>query len=66
MTSNLDIYRAAKLVIEQHSGQAALLAASRVDEFLDEGDVEGATVWGAIVRAIEELQRGRRTGEAMN
>jgi hypothetical protein len=28
--------------------------------------IEGAAVWRTIVKAIEELQRGREPGEAVN
>jgi len=31
-----------------------------------EGDVEGAAVWRQITAAVEELQRERRQGEAVN
>ena len=32
----------------------------KADAMLDEGDLDGQRVWKAIVRAIEELQRGER------
>ena len=38
MTSDLDIYRAAKLLIDKHGEEAALYAAGRADQLLDEGD----------------------------
>jgi len=44
-----DIYRAAKLLIDQHGDDAPLQAAGRADELLDEGDVDGAAVWRQIV-----------------
>jgi hypothetical protein len=53
-------------VIGQHGEEAALRAAQRADELLDEGDVDGATVWRRILEAIDELRRGRREGEALN
>jgi hypothetical protein len=31
-----------------------------------ESDVEGAAVWRQITAAVEELQRERRPGEAVN
>jgi hypothetical protein len=34
-----DIFRAAKLLIDQHGEDAALRAAQRADELLEEGDV---------------------------
>jgi hypothetical protein len=66
MIADLDIWRAAKLLIDQHSDEAALYAAGRADLLLEEGDVTGAAVWRAIVAAIEELQRERGPGEAVN
>jgi len=39
-----DILRAAKLLIDQHGEDAALRAAQRADELLEEGDVEGNSV----------------------
>ena len=66
MIPELDIYRAAKLLIDQHGEDAPIRAAERADELLDDGDTEGALVWRAIVRAIEELQRERRLGELLN
>jgi hypothetical protein len=47
---DLDIYRAAKLLIDQHGPDARLNAAGRADLLLEEGDTEGAAVWRAIIR----------------
>jgi hypothetical protein len=66
MIDDPDIYRAAKLVIDQHGDQAGDFAASRADQLLDDGDTEGSAVWRRILEAIEELQRGRREGQAVN
>ena len=66
MTDAIDIYRAAKLVIDRHGGEAALNAAARTAVLAGEGDVEGAAVWRQIAAAVEELQRERRPGEAVN
>jgi hypothetical protein len=63
---NVDIWWAVKLLIEQHGPDAALRAAERIDKLADEGDTAGAIIWRAILRAIEELQRGRREGESLN
>jgi len=40
----LDIYRAAKLLIDQHGQEAPIRAAERADELLEAGDTEGALV----------------------
>ena len=66
MIPDLDIYRAAKLLIDQHGEDAPIRAADRADELLEAGDIEGATIWRSILAAIEELQRGRLDGESVN
>ena len=66
MIDSPDIYRAAKLVIDQHGDGAALHAAQRADELLADGDPEGSAVWRHILAAIEELRRGRWPGEREN
>ncbi len=57
MTSELDIYRSARLLIDRHGEDAGLEAAMRADKFLAVGDMEGAATWRRIVKAVEELQR---------
>jgi hypothetical protein len=64
VTDIIDIYRAAKLVIDRHG--EALYAAARTAVLGGEGDVEGAAVWRQITAAVEELQRERRPDEAVN
>ena len=54
--SDLDIYRAANLLIRQHSQEAEIEAARKIDLMLDRGDTEGQHVWRRIKRAIVELQ----------
>jgi hypothetical protein len=66
VTDIIDIYRAAKLVIDRHGEDAALYAAARTAVLAGEGDDEGAAVWRQITAAVEELQRERRLGEAVN
>ncbi len=67
MTSEIDIYRSAKPLIDQHGDEAPIHAAMRADELLDAGDLDGAAVWRRIIRAIEELQRtDPGEGEAVN
>jgi hypothetical protein len=53
--SDLDIWRSAKLYVEQHGDTAAIHAAMRADAMLDEGDLDGYAVWKRIVRAVREL-----------
>jgi hypothetical protein len=61
-----DIFRAAKLLIDQRGPEAGDVAAGRADVLLEEGDLDGAAIWRQILEAIEELTRGRREGEAVN
>jgi hypothetical protein len=59
---DLDIYRAAKLLVDQHGEDASLRAAERADALLD-GDVEVSAVWRAILVANPvEQHRSRRCG----
>ena len=57
MTSDLDIYRSANLLVKHHGEDAPIEAAMRADAMLDKGDVDGYAVWRRILRAVEELQR---------
>jgi len=59
MTFDADIYRAAELVIERYSADAAWWASQRVSQFLVEGDAAGVALWMTIQEAIEDLQRRR-------
>lgn len=45
MTDDRDIYRAAKLVIDQHGGDAADFAMKRSEQLFDNDDAEGAATW---------------------
>jgi hypothetical protein len=54
--SELDIYRAANLLIDRHGGDALIEAAKMLDRMLELGDPEGRQVWRRIKRAIEQLQ----------
>ncbi len=64
MTSDLDIYRSANELIEQHGEDAPIHAAMRADELMETGDMEGRAVWIWIVKAIEELLSEERPGDA--
>jgi hypothetical protein len=56
MGSDLDIWRAAELLIRQHGSGADLVAAKRADLMLDRGDEDGRLLWDRIRQAIEALQ----------
>ncbi len=65
MTPDLDIYRAANLLVKQHGKDAPIHAAMRADAMLEAGDLDGYAVWKRIVKAVEELQgTGPKSGEA--
>ena len=59
MTDEADIWRAAKLLVDQHGAEAPIHAAMRADELLAEGDVEGQLVWKLILNAAHDLLRAR-------
>jgi hypothetical protein len=56
MIPDIDIYRSAKLLIDQHGEEAAIFAGMQADECLEKGDLDGKVVWLAVIKAIEELQ----------
>ena len=67
VVADVDVWRAATILIKSHGEGAALVAAQRADELLAEGDVEGEIVFKMIAEAIRELQRAKRTdGERAN
>ena len=59
MTYDLDIYRSAKLLVDQHGEDAPIFAAMKADKCSEKGDMKGRRVWLRVIRAIEELQRAQ-------
>jgi hypothetical protein len=57
MTTDRDIYRSAKLLIDQYGDGASLHAANRADEMLDKGDLDGQGTWLRIYAAVTEMLR---------
>ena len=55
MPSELDIYRSAKLLINQHGEDAPIFAAMQADKCLEGGDLDGKAVWMGVIRAIKGL-----------
>ena len=56
MTTDIDIYRTANLLIKQRGTlEAEIEAAQRADELLAAGDMEGKGVWLRVVDAVREL-----------
>ncbi len=56
MVPEIDIWRAANLLIRRHGANAELEAAKRADLMLDRGDDDGRLLWARIRRATETLQ----------
>ncbi len=57
MISDLDIYRAANLLVKHHGQDAQIHSIKRASAMLDKGDLGAYAVWKRILRAVEELQR---------
>ncbi len=67
MTSDLDLYHSAQVLVKQHGADAPVHAATRADELLEAGDLNGCAVWKRILRAVEELQGAvPKPGEAVH
>jgi hypothetical protein len=67
VTSDLDIWRSANLLVKQHGPDAPVHAAMRADAALEGGDLDGLRVWKRILRAVEELQGTKpKSGEAVH
>ena len=59
----IDIWRAAKILVDEFGDQAAGRAAARALELKSNGDVEGEELWGRVMDAILELRRTIRKPE---
>jgi len=57
MIDDLDIFRAANILVKRHGAGATLVAARRAEELLAEGDLDGHAIWKRIVAAVNELTR---------
>ncbi|MDP6643022.1 MAG: hypothetical protein QGF16_02980 [Rhodospirillales bacterium] len=55
MTSDIDIYRTANILIKWHGEDAPIQAAMKADAMLEAGDIEGQAVWKRILAAVDEL-----------
>ena len=56
MVPEIDIWRAANLLLKQHGPDAEIVATQRADEMLDRGELEGQRVWLRIRRAVAVWQ----------
>ena len=67
MIDDLDILRAANLLLKRYGSEAAIEAAQRADELFADGDSEGYAIWKRILDAVAELTRTTLTeGERVN
>jgi hypothetical protein len=57
LASESEVLRLAREMIRQHGLQAAVRAAERVNDRIDDGDWRGRDVWARVVHAIHEMQR---------
>ena len=60
MIDDVEIFRAANLLIKQHGDDAPIRAAQRADKMLEDGDLDGQVVWKRILAAVEELSAKER------
>jgi hypothetical protein len=51
----IDIWRAAQLMLKRYANKAEAASIARADELEAAGDHEGAAVWRRITRAVTEL-----------
>ncbi len=64
MTSNFDIYRSAKVLIDQHGEGAQVEAEKRAENLEANGAAVGAAVWKRILSAVQEMQRTEPPADA--
>jgi len=54
---DLNIYRSAQLIVDQHGDEAQIFAAMQADNKLERGDMEGMAAWHRILAAVRVLVR---------
>ena len=62
----IDLCRAAAAMIQTPGANAAVEAAMRSDELLDQGAVEGSRVWRKIAGIINQLEAVKPDGAALH
>jgi hypothetical protein len=55
----IDVWRSARLLINEHGEGAEFVAAQRADQMIARGNPEGEAMWKKILVAIRELQKNR-------
>jgi Family of unknown function (DUF6961) len=58
----IDIWRAATLMLKRYGDKALEESATRADQLDAEGDPDGAAIWRLIGRAIEQLANTTPSG----
>ena len=53
--TDLDIYRSAKVLIDQHGEDAPIWAAQKADAMLERGNLDGKRLWLKILKAVKDL-----------
>ena len=68
MMDQRDIYRSAKLLIDQYGvAEAQINAAQRADALLEQGDMDGRRVWLRVLDAVKELSEiGPQQGKTVH
>lgn len=62
MSTDIDIYRSAAVLIAHHCEGAKIEAAMRADAMLNKGNLDSQRVWRSIILAVDELQQGTPSG----
>jgi hypothetical protein len=62
MIPEIDIWRAAFLMMTRYGQSAQAESAKRADEFAEIGDEDGAATWRRVTRAAAELVNTTPTG----
>jgi hypothetical protein len=63
----IDIWRAAKQMLDLYPEGAELAAAQRADKALEMGDVFNYHLWTRITKAVQDLERQKpKRGEPIN
>jgi hypothetical protein len=66
VTSDIDIYRSANVLIKEHGQDARIITAMNADECLAKNDFDGEATWLRIVAAITWLQDSDRPNTDTN
>ena len=64
LTSDLDISRIARMLINEHGERVSIHAVMRADKRLEAGDLDGRAVWLKVLRAVKEPQATSRPDHA--